>query len=84
MVASEILIKDGAPIESRITHALGETLICERCSNQIYYAEKCDYCKKMVCLLCEKSAKRVKKIRRWVICKACWGNLKARSQFKAL
>ncbi len=64
--------------------ALGETLICERCSNQVYYVENCDYCKKAVCLSCEKSAKRLKKIRRLVICKACWGNMKARKQFKAM
>ena len=59
-------------------------MICERCSQQVYYVEKCDYCGKNVCLLCEKSAKRIKKVRRAVICKGCWGNLKTRSRFKAL
>ena len=38
----------------------------------------------MVCMSCEKSAKRVKKVRRHVICKDCWGDLKIRSKFKAL
>ncbi len=63
---------------------LGDSLICERCSQQVYYVEKCDYCAKAVCLLCEKSAKRIKKVRRAVICKGCWGNMQARHKFKAL
>ncbi len=64
--------------------SLGDELICERCSNQIYMVEKCDYCGKMVCESCEKSAKRLKKVVRTVICKDCWGNLPKRSKFKAL
>ena len=46
--------------------------------------EKCDSCGKKVCQSCEKSAKRLKKVRRVVICKDCWGKLKLRSKFKAL
>ena len=59
-------------------------MICERCSGQAYLVEKCDYCARMVCLSCEKSAKRVDKVRRYVICKDCWGDLKIRKKFKAL
>ncbi len=62
----------------------GDILICERCSNQVHYAEKCEYCKKSVCLSCVKSAKRIKKTSRLSICKGCWGNLRARKQFKAV
>ena len=64
--------------------ALGDELICERCSTQAYTLEKCNYCSKMVCESCKKSAKRCKKVDRYVICKDCWGNLKLRSKFKAL
>ena len=41
-------------------------------------------CGKMVCQSCVKSAKRLKKVTRLVICKDCWGDLKKRSKFKAL
>ncbi len=46
--------------------------------------EKCNSCGKMVCESCEKSAKRVKKVSRVVICKDCWSDMKKRSKFKAL
>ena len=46
--------------------------------------EKCNSCGKMVCESCKKSAKRVKKVTRYVICKDCWTNLKTRAKFKAL
>ncbi|MCX8174918.1 MAG: hypothetical protein N3E51_01810 [Candidatus Micrarchaeota archaeon] len=59
-------------------------MICDRCSNQVYALEKCNYCEKHVCEACKKSAKRVKKVDRYVICKDCWGNLKHRADFKAL
>jgi hypothetical protein len=38
----------------------------------------------MLCESCEKSAKRVKKVDRYVICKDCWSDMKSRSKFKAL
>jgi hypothetical protein len=59
-------------------------LICDRCSKQAYAVEKCGNCKKSVCESCKKSAKRVNKVARHVICKDCWGSLKARTSFKAL
>ena len=59
-------------------------MICERCSGQEYTLEKCNSCSKMVCEACKKSAKRVKKVTRYVICKDCWTDLKKRSKFKAL
>ena len=59
-------------------------MICERCSRQDYTLEKCDYCAKMVCESCKKSAKRVKKVTRYVICKDCWGKTTVRAKFKKL
>ena len=59
-------------------------MICERCSGQEYTLEKCNSCGKMVCESCKKSAKRVKKVTRYVICKDCWTDLKTRAKFKAL
>ena len=59
-------------------------MICERCSSQCYTFEKCNSCGKMVCEACKKSAKRCKKVVRYVICKDCWGNMGKRSKFKAL
>ena len=59
-------------------------MICERCSIPCHMIEKCDSCGKMACQLCVKSAKRLKKVRRVVICKDCWGNIGKRSKFKAL
>lgn len=64
--------------------SLGDGLICDRCSQAVHYVEKCDYCAKSVCVMCEKSAKRIRKIRRAVICKNCWGTLSTRKKFKAL
>ena len=59
-------------------------MICERCSAQVYMLDKCSSCGKEVCKSCEKSAKRVKKVTRVVICKDCWGDLPKRKRFKAL
>jgi len=50
----------------------------------VYTLDKCGSCGKAVCKSCEKSAKRVKKVTRVVICKDCWGDLKKRKRFKAL
>ncbi|VVB66778.1 Uncharacterised protein [Candidatus Gugararchaeum adminiculabundum] len=58
-------------------------MICERCSNQAYFLEKCNYCEKMVCRACEKSSKRRMKIKRYVICKTCWSDIKKRQKFKS-
>jgi len=63
---------------------IGDGLICERCSSQVYMVEKCNSCGKMVCQSCVKSAKRLKKVSRVVICRDCWGDMKKRSKFKAL
>ncbi len=58
-------------------------MICERCSDNVHFVEKCEYCGKMVCVNCEKSAKRLKKVTRLVICKDCWGKLSVRKKFKS-
>jgi len=57
-------------------------LICERCSGQAYALEKCNYCSRMLCGSCVKSSKRKIKIKRYVICRDCWGDLKKRTAFK--
>ena len=59
-------------------------MICERCSGQEYTLEKCNSCSRMVCESCKKSAKRVKKVTRYVICRDCWTDMKKRAKFKAL
>ncbi len=58
-------------------------MICERCSNETYMPEKCNYCGKMLCRDCHKSSKNSKKEGRLVICKSCWGNLGKRGKFKS-
>jgi hypothetical protein len=63
---------------------IGGHLICERCSKQVFQAEKCNYCSRFVCESCEKSAKRVKKTSRYVICKDCWSNTALRGKFKSV
>ena len=58
-------------------------MICERCSDQGYATEKCTGCGKLVCGTCVKAAKRIKKIKRLVICRDCWGKLATRKKWKA-
>lgn len=59
-------------------------MLCERCSKSAYKIEKCNYCNRLLCVACTKSSKRVKKIHRYAICKDCWGDMKKRTEFKAL
>ncbi|MEK6982753.1 MAG: hypothetical protein AABX38_07495 [Candidatus Micrarchaeota archaeon] len=56
---------------------------CERCGDQIAKAQKCNYCSKQICNYCVKSAKRKHKIKRYYICKSCWGKMTLRSKFKS-
>jgi len=56
---------------------------CQRCSDQTHLLEKCTYCRKYICRKCEKSARRLAKINRLIICKDCWGNMATRMQFKS-
>ncbi|MCX6776166.1 MAG: hypothetical protein NT130_04950 [Candidatus Micrarchaeota archaeon] len=58
-------------------------MICERCGKEVYLLEQCDYCNRKVCVQCEKSAKKTSRIRRIVICKDCWTDMKKRKVFKA-
>ncbi len=57
---------------------------CERCGKFIIVPERCGYCEKLICRECEKSAKRIGKIKRMVICRGCWGDLKKRKKFKSV
>lgn len=59
-------------------------MICERCSTQVHFVEKCMNCSKSVCASCVKSAKRHAKTTRYVICKDCWTSLPARKKFKKI
>lgn len=56
---------------------------CEICSNTMVVPERCEYCGKLACNACVKSSKRLAKVRRLVICRRCWGNLKTRKKFKS-
>ncbi|MGI0100334.1 MAG: hypothetical protein ACREBH_01245 [Candidatus Micrarchaeaceae archaeon] len=58
------------------------TFLCERCKREIYKNEACNYCGKKICNSCVKGSQRVQKVTRLVICKDCWGNMKARGAFK--
>lgn len=58
-------------------------MICERCGREVYFLEKCDYCGRKVCVGCEKSAKKLSRVRRIVICKDCWTDLRKRKAFKS-
>ncbi len=55
---------------------------CGRCNNQTAKLVKCEYCARMLCNSCVKSAKR-KKIDHRYICKSCWSNIGKRSMFKS-
>jgi hypothetical protein len=57
-------------------------LYCERCKKEVYKREVCNYCLRKVCESCEKSAQRIRKVTRLVICKDCWSNMPKRSAFK--
>jgi hypothetical protein len=56
---------------------------CERCKRQVPKADICNYCKKIICETCKKSARRASKIKKLFICKDCWGNLAFRKRFKS-
>jgi len=58
-------------------------MICERCSKETHAVEQCEYCNKKVCVACEKSAKKLSRTKRIVICKDCWSDMKKRKAFKA-
>ena len=55
---------------------------CGRCNNQTAKLVKCEYCARLLCNSCVKSAKR-KKIDHRYICKSCWSNIGKRSMFKS-
>ncbi|MFA5091718.1 MAG: hypothetical protein WC483_03960 [Candidatus Paceibacterota bacterium] len=55
---------------------------CGRCNNQTAKLVKCEYCNRLLCNSCVKSAKR-KKIDHRYICKNCWSNIGKRSMFKS-
>lgn len=58
-------------------------LNCELCSNTVTVPERCEYCSKMACRTCQKSSKRVGKVKHLVICKGCWGDMDKRKKFKS-
>ena len=57
-------------------------MICERCSDETYKLNKCEYCGRKLCKACEKSSKKPEKVRWLMICRDCWGDLKKRRVFK--
>ena len=58
--------------------------VCERCKNETYRYESCNYCSRKICNSCTKSSQRSPKTRRLVICKDCWSKLDRRHAFKTL
>ncbi len=58
-------------------------MICERCSNEIYKYDVCNYCNRKVCFSCVKSQKKISPTERAYICKDCWSNLKRRKKYKS-
>jgi len=58
-------------------------MICERCGKEVYLLEQCEYCNRKICVQCEKSAKKISRTKRTVICKDCWTDLKKRGAFKS-
>ncbi len=58
------------------------TMVCERCKDEIFKSERCNYCNRLICFNCVKSSSRHMKTLRLVICKDCWGIMRRRSAFK--
>jgi len=58
------------------------TKTCDRCGKPAYILEGCEFCKRKLCKECIKSSKRIKKLRRMVICRDCWGKMDLRTKFK--
>lgn len=58
-------------------------MLCQRCGNDIYKHERCNYCKRNICFNCVKSSRRISKVIRLVICKDDWSKMSARKQFKS-
>ncbi len=56
---------------------------CQRCGEDAYYLEPCNYCNRIVCRNCQKSSLTASKIDRKVICKDCWGDIKKRRAYKS-
>lgn len=56
---------------------------CNRCNRETHLLEECNYCHRLVCRSCEKSAKRTIKTVHLMICKDCWTDMKKRRQFKS-
>ncbi|HQT44994.1 MAG TPA: hypothetical protein PLO51_03390 [Candidatus Micrarchaeota archaeon] len=57
-------------------------MIDEISGRNAYYVEECTYCKKKVSQDSVKASKKKDKINRYVICKRCWSDLNARTQWK--
>ena len=58
------------------------TISCERCKNEVFKYETCNYCGRNICYSCTKSSQRPLKTSRLAICKDCWSNMKKRTAFK--
>jgi len=56
---------------------------CERCKDEGYVLEKCNFCNRKICKNCTKSSKNLSKLERSVICKDCWSNMPKRKRYKS-
>lgn len=59
------------------------TFTCERCKKEIFRYQACNYCGKKICDSCIKSSQRISKVKRLVICKSCWSDMKKRKTYKS-
>lgn len=55
---------------------------CERCKKEIFRYSGCNYCGRKICDSCIKSSQRVAKVKKIIICKDCWSDMKKRKQYK--
>ena len=63
--------------------AICDFMRCERCKEEIYKLEKCDFCNRKICRDCTKSSKNTSKLARSVICKDCWSDMTKRAKYKS-
>ncbi|MEM2974101.1 MAG: hypothetical protein QW112_00520 [Candidatus Micrarchaeia archaeon] len=56
---------------------------CERCKEETYLLDKCNFCDRKICRSCIKASKNPNRLERIIICKDCWSDIDKRSKFKS-
>jgi len=57
-------------------------MVCERCKQETYKTETCNYCGRKIDLRCVKSSQKASKTVRLVICKDDWSKMENRAMYK--